>query len=86
MINSRNVVALTIALAALGASTAPTYARDAARAADAVYGADADQMEPARIRALEECTKMEQRYPQGAWGSTQILGYRGCMAEHHQPE
>lgn len=86
MITSRKVVALTFALAALGASATPTYAAKAARAADAVYAADADHMDPARIQALEECTKLEQRYPQGAWASAQILVYRSCMTEHHQPE
>jgi hypothetical protein len=86
MITSRNIVALTFALAALGASAAPTYAAQTARAADAVYAADPDHMDAARVRALEECTKLEQRYPQGAWASSQILVYRSCMAEHHQPE
>jgi DnaJ-domain-containing protein 1 len=86
MISFRNVAALTFVLAVLGATAAPTYARDAARAVDRVDGADANHLDAARSRALEECTKLEQKYNQMSWGTTQIQAYRSCMAEHHQAE
>jgi hypothetical protein len=40
----------------------------------------------ARMKALQECTVLEDKYAQYTWGVQQLDLYRACMAQHGQQE
>jgi hypothetical protein len=92
MIINGNIIAAAFAVVVLGASAAPVYAGDAIHASGMVReenarAMDADNMDAARARALEECSKMANgRYSQGVWLSSNMAVYRNCMVAHKQPE
>lgn len=44
------------------------------------------QMSPDRVRALKDCTALEQKWDQRTWGVQQLDVYRSCMALHGQME
>lgn len=46
----------------------------------------APPMDDARIKALQECSSAETKYPQNGWGVTQLDVYRACMAQRGQQE
>ena len=45
-----------------------------------------DKVDSARAQALQECSRVEQRYTEPSWGHQEIDVYRACMARHGQPE
>ena len=69
---------LSAALVALavGASATPGFAQRS----------EGDQTDSARAQALQECSRLEQRYSEPSWGHQEIDVYRACMARHGQPE
>lgn len=85
---------MTAALAAvlampMMASAEQSYHRGYRAQAQAPYGTgvtDAARMTPARVRALQECSTLEQKWPQSSFGAQQLEVYRACMAEHGQAE
>jgi len=45
------------------------------------------RMSPERVRALRDCTAVEQKMgSQSTWGVQQLDVYRACMTEHGQAE
>jgi hypothetical protein len=44
------------------------------------------EVDSARAQALQECSRLEQRYSEPSWGHQEIDAYRACMARHGQPE
>jgi len=66
---------LATAIAALWLSAVP------------ITGAVADvQISAARAQALQQCNRLDARFPLHDWGNTQIQLYRSCMAQHGQRE
>jgi hypothetical protein len=46
----------------------------------------ATPMSKARMKALQECSGMENKYVQSTWGVQELDMYRACMAQQGQPE
>ncbi len=75
----------TLAFAQSGYRTGyRAHAQAPARAADS--GAAGVPMSAARVRALHDCTALEQKWDQRTWGVQQLDVYRACMADHGQAE
>ena len=46
----------------------------------------ASSIDAARVKAFQQCSAMEKKYPQYAWGVTQLDLYRACMEQQRQQE
>lgn len=81
-------MALTVALAAPTLALAQQGHRARAQAPDmsSSMSVDSTHMSPDRVRALKDCTALEQKWDQRTWGRQQLDVYRSCMAAHGQME
>lgn len=76
-----------VALAAVLVTPTIALAQQGHRArAQAPIIQDSTRMSPERVRALKDCTAVEQTMSQAAWGVQQLDVYRSCMATHGQVE
>lgn len=80
-----------MAMALTAALATPTLAFAAgqghrARAQAPDISMDTSRMSPERVRALKDCTALEQKWDQRTWGSQQLDVYRACMHSHGQME
>lgn len=66
----------TLVALAVAASTTPGFAQTS----------QGDKVDSARAQALQDCSRVEQRYTEPSWGHQEIDVYRACMARHGQPE
>jgi hypothetical protein len=66
----------TLVALAVAASTTPSFAQTS----------QGDKVDSARAQALQDCSRVEQRYTEPSWGHQEIDVYRACMARHGQPE
>jgi hypothetical protein len=46
----------------------------------------APPMDDARIKALQDCSAMQNKYTQSTWGVHQLEVYRACMMQRGQQE
>jgi hypothetical protein len=74
IILKQGLAVLAVALAAT-ALVSPSYAQQGGR-----------EISRARAQAIQECSRRAAPYWEWKWGDTEICVYRGCMAEHGQPE
>ena len=51
-----------------------------------VHSASAQKMDPARERAIRECSRQAEKYKEMSWGVQEVTIYRACMGEHGQPD
>jgi hypothetical protein len=93
MTNLRNVaVALTLALAVVGAATPvlaaqrTTHPGHAARAQAVPGDVGGDGMSAQRAAAIRDCMNTSGKFAQSTWGNRQFYEYRTCMAEHGEME
>lgn len=74
IILKQGLAVLAVALAAT-ALVSPSYAQQGGR-----------EISRGRAQAIQECNRRAAPYWEWKWGDYEIYVYRGCMAEHGQPE
>lgn len=79
-------VAMALAAPTLALAQQGHRARAQAPAMSDTMRVDSTQMSPDRVRALKDCTALEQKWDQRTWGVQQLDVYRSCMAAHGQME
>jgi hypothetical protein len=70
---NKHLAAVAFGLAVAAAAATPSFAQRA----------EQNHMNPARERAIQECSvESTKKAPQSTWGVQQLQMYRSCMGQH----
>jgi hypothetical protein len=70
---NKHLAAVAFGLAVAAAAATPSFAQRA----------EQNHMNPARERAIQECSvESTKKAPQSTWGVQQLQMYRACMGQH----